>query len=397
MWVRGLVVMVGLAWGFASAAHADFFCKSKKGALKVRAACKSKETQLDLSTFGAAGPPGTNGTNGMDGADGQLRIYGDGSAGAKTVAADEVWTGGTAPTNLQFTDVTINAGTTLTVQSGTVIRCTGTFTNNGTIVVSVAAAGAFVSSSAFLGDSFGGENSPGEAGVSLRSAQSGESGDASALRRAGIGGAGLAAEQARTILNPGVKAGGGGGAGGTDSFLGGSNNGQAGGGSLVVLCQGAVTNTGTITADGAGPSSFDFGGPPIIFGGGGGGGGVVILASRASVTNGATGAINARGGPGQGSDGNEGASGGGGGGIIHLLAPLVSDAGAEVVTGGAAGAAGAAASVSATPRAGGGGGGASGGNGGNGGGVSTGGDPAAAAAGGDGFSLTTVADPTALF
>src|SRR6185436_15592993 len=102
--------------------------------------------------------PGTNGTNGMDGAaggDGQLRIFGDGSAGAKTVAADEVWTGLTAPTNPQFTDVTINAGTTLTVQSGTVIRCTGTFTNNGMIVVSVAAAGAFESSSAFLGESFG--------------------------------------------------------------------------------------------------------------------------------------------------------------------------------------------------------------------------------------------------
>jgi hypothetical protein len=400
MWVRGVAVVMGLAFGLVPAAHADFFCKSKKGSVKVRAACKSKETQLDLAAFGAAGPPGangTNGTNGTNGADGQLRIYGDGSAGVKAIAADTVWTGVDAPTNLQFTDVTINAGTTLTVPSGTVIRCTGTFANNGMIVVSTAAAGAFVSSSAFLGSSFGPETTPGEAGISLRAAQSGEIGDASAFRNAGIGGAGLSAEQARTILHPGIKAGGGGGAGGSDSFLSGQNDGQAGGGSLVVLCQGTIIHNGTITADGAGPTSFSFGGPPIFFGGGGGGGGVVVLASKTSVTIGPAGVINARGGPGQDSDGNEGASGGGGGGIVHLLAPAVNNSGTLVVTGGGAGVAGAAASVAASPRAGGGGGGASGGNGGEGGGVSTGGDPAAAAAGGDGFALTTVADPAALF
>ena len=154
--------------------------------MKVRAACKSKETQLDLATFGAVGPPGT------DGADGQLRIFGDGSAGAKTVAVDETWVGDAAPTNPQFTDVTINAGTTLTVQSGTVIRCTGSFTNNGDIVVLLGASGAFVSSSAILGPSYGGVHSDAEAGISLRAAQSGEIGDDTASRRAGIGGQGLA-------------------------------------------------------------------------------------------------------------------------------------------------------------------------------------------------------------
>src|SRR5262245_20807699 len=109
MWVRGVAVVVGLTWGFAPAAGAYVFCKTKKGAVKVRAACKSKETQLNLADFGALGPPGT------DGADGQLRIYGDGSAGAKTVAADEAWAGDAAPTNPQFTDVTIDAAATLTV------------------------------------------------------------------------------------------------------------------------------------------------------------------------------------------------------------------------------------------------------------------------------------------
>src|SRR5262245_20628358 len=208
MWVRGMAVVVGLMWGFAPAAGADVFCKSKKGALKVRATCKAKETQLNLADFGAVGAPGTDGADGADGADGQLRIYGDGSAGAKTVAADETWVAAAAPTNPQFADVTINSGATLTVQSGTVIRCTGTFTNNGMIVVSVAAPGAFESSGSLFGTPFGGVHALPEAGISLRAAQSGEIGDDTAFRRAGLGGVGLTLEQARSILAPGVKAGG---------------------------------------------------------------------------------------------------------------------------------------------------------------------------------------------
>jgi hypothetical protein len=395
MWVRGVAVVVGLMWGLAPVAGADVFCKTKKGAVKVRAACKSKETQLNLADFGAAGPPGEPGA---DGADGQLRIFGDGSAGAKTVAASETWTGDTAPTNLQFTDVTIDAAATLTVPSGTVIRCTGTFTNNGMVLVQTGAQGAFVTTSPLLGTSRGGVHVEGEAGISVRAAQSGELGDDTADRRAGVGGQGLTTEQARTILNPGVKAGGGGGAGGSDFFLGSFNGGSNGGGSLVVLCQGAVTNNGTITADGD-DSTFELpgGGGTIISGGGGGGGGVVVLASKASVTNGATGTIQARGGAGQDSDTNEGPAGGGGGGIVHLLAPVVSTVGAADVSGGAPGVQGAAASVTLSPRAGGGGGGGSGGNGGAGGGVDTGDDPGPATDGEAGFVLTTTADPSALF
>jgi hypothetical protein len=380
-------------WGLAPAAGADVFCKNKKGALKVRATCKAKETQLNLADFGAVGPPGTDGA---DGADGQLRIFGDGSGGAKTVAASEEWTGDTAPTNLQFTDVTVNSGVTLTVPSGTVIRCTGAFTNNGMVLVQTGAQGAFVTTSVILGPTRGGVHVEGEAGISVRAAQSGELGDDTADRRAGVGGQGLTTEQARTILNPGVKAGGGGGAGGSDAFIGSFNGGSAGGGSLVVLCQGAVTNNGTITADGD-DSIFDFGGGTIVSGGGGGGGGVVVLASKTSVTNAATGTIQARGGAGQDSDTNEGPAGGGGGGIVHLLAPAVSTLGTADVTGGLAGVQGAAASVTLSPRAGGGGGGGSGGTGGAGGGVDTSDDPAPATDGQDGFVLTTTADPSALF
>ena len=393
MWVRGVAVLVGLMWGLAPVAGADVFCKTKKGAVKVRAACKSKETQLNLADFGAAGPPGEPGA---DGADGQLRIFGDGSAGAKTVAASETWVDETAPTNLQFTDVTVNSGVTLTVPSGTVIRCTGTFTNNGMVLVQTGAQGAFVTTSPLLGTTRGGVHVEGESGISVRAAQSGEFGDDTADRRAGVGGQGLSAEEARTILNPGVKAGGGGGAGGSDAFIGSFNGGSAGGGSLVVLCQGAVTNLGTITADGD-DSTFDFNGMTIVSGGGGGGGGVVVLASKTSVTNGATGTIQARGGAGQESDTNEGPAGGGGGGIVHLLAPVVSAVGAADVTGGLAGVQGAAASVTLSPRGGGGGGGGSGGTGGAGGGVDTSDDPGAATDGNPGFVLTTTADPSALF
>lgn len=394
MWLRSVaaVVAAGLAWGLATDAVADVFCKSKKGAIKVRAACKAKETQLDLSTFGAVGPQGEPGA---PGADGQLRIYGDGSAGARTVAADENWTDPmVAPTNFQFTDVVVNAGVTLTVPSGTVIRCTGAFRNEGNIVVGTGAAGGFFSSTGFLGPSFGLTHVAGEAGIALRSAQNGELGDASEDRRAGVGGTGVPEPIARTILRPGFKAGGGGGAGGTDTFLGSTNAGSAGGGSLVVLCQGGVTNNGTVTADGD-DSVFDLGGGTVISGGGGGGGGVVVLASPTQVTN--AGTIQARGGAGQDSDGNEGPSGGGGGGIIHLLAPAVDDAGTEDVSGGAAGAQGAPGSVTADPRSGGGGGGGSGGNGGAGGGVNTAGNPAEASAGGAGFAFVTHVDPTALF
>jgi hypothetical protein len=52
-----------------------------------------------------------------------LRIYGNGAAGAKTVSANENWNT-TPPDDLQFTELTVDAGQTLTVPSGTVIRCT---------------------------------------------------------------------------------------------------------------------------------------------------------------------------------------------------------------------------------------------------------------------------------
>src|SRR5260221_420427 len=65
----------------------------------------------------------------------QLSFFGgDGSAGNLTISASTDWSV-TPPVNLNFASVTINSGQTLTVPAGTTIRCSGTFTNNGILLV----------------------------------------------------------------------------------------------------------------------------------------------------------------------------------------------------------------------------------------------------------------------
>ncbi len=366
-------------------AGADVFCRAKKGNVSVRAACKKKEVPLNLADFGALGEtgapgtPGTPGSPGNAGADGQLRIYGDGSAGARTVGADENWEDPlVAPTNFQFTDLTIVPGVTLTIPSGTVIRCTGTFTNNGTINVQGAATGADRdgTDAGTIEPSVRNANP----GLGLSPAGSGELGPATSTLSAGEGGDGMGQTAARQLVDPGPFGGGGGGGG----FAG---TGGTGGGTLVVLAATAIRNQFAINADGLAGAT----------GTGGGGGGVVILASRGTVSHAGPATISAKGGDGSPSGVSDGAGGGGGGGIVHLLAPALVSDGTVTVDGGVAGAAGAAASVTGDPRSAGGGGGSCAGEGGNGGGVSTGGTPATAVAGQAGHFLQTQADPTALF
>jgi hypothetical protein len=310
------------------------------------------------------------GIQGVPGVAGDLRIYGDGSAGEKAISADETL----ADVNLEYTNFTVNGGVVLTVPSGTIIRCTGTFTNNGMIVVRTFARGGF----GFGDDSteFGAVAPPSE-GISARPAGQGEFGDSSDLRSGGAGGIGLVENEARWVLNPGL-AGGGGGAASDDS-------GAAGGGTLVVLARDQIVNAGSIFADGQ--SAFNAGS-------GGGGGGVIILASLIQITN--SGTLSARGGNGENGDTNEAPSGGGGGGITHLLAPAIPTPGTPDVAGGTAGA-NTGGDTTTTLRRGGAGGGASGGNGGDGGPVETNNSTGAATDGGAGFSFTSLLDPTALF
>lgn len=366
------MAMIWTVTTLASPADAVVLCAKTKGgevtgALKIRAACKRKEQQVDLASFGAVGPTGPAGT---PGADGQLRIYGDGSAGARTVAADATLDD---DANHQYTQLTIEAGATLTIPSGTVIRCTGGFTNSGTIIVGTGTTGA--SSNIQLNDIENNYVQPGPGAAPGLAGRGGVS-PAGSFASGGRPPIGLSAGQARSILRPGVNAGGGG-AGGT--FSGGN-----GGGGLTVLAMGPIQNDGTLHADGADSPT----------GGGGGAGGIVVLASKERVEN--SGVITAKGGVGGGNGTSDGTGGGGGGGIVHLLAPTIDDSGSASADGGSAGTL-TGTTATGTLRGGGGSGGACGGGGGSGGNLAASNAASPAQPGGAGHVLQTRADPTALY
>jgi hypothetical protein len=109
--------------------------------------------------------------------------------------------------NLMFTDVTINTGVTLTVPSGLTIRATGTFTNNGTIVIQTAAFGGSVF--AIANPAFP-SYAPPHPGHGIRIAASGELGDATANRVGGSNSLPPSLASQRYLLRPGVFGGGGG-------------------------------------------------------------------------------------------------------------------------------------------------------------------------------------------
>ncbi len=301
-----------------------------------------------------------------------MSVYGDGSAGAKTFGTETL-----SDMNAMYTNVTVTG--TLTVPSGTVIRCTGTFVNNGTINVS-------------FGTDSSNTVTPAHPGISLAPAGIGGEGTTSSDIVGGKGGIGLPESSAALLRYPGAAAGG----------ASGGSSGRRGGGALTILCKNGITNAGTINADGQQPPS---GGVFSVFPAvGGGGGGVVILASATSIilTSGST--VSAAGGAGSAPVNPVGfvtmtSGGGGGGGIVHLLAPSITTTGANInVSGGAGGAAGGL-SNPPTSRQSGPGGGASGGNGGNGATFDNGtpNSSPAGSPGSNGHIITSVLDPTPLF
>lgn len=381
---RSFVVAVSLALiGFSAGyAHADVQCvratnKVKKGKVITSLSTVTRATSCKKGEVSLLQGPA--------GADGELRVYGDGSLGAKTFSSSETYSDATA----MYTDVVINSGVTLIVPSGTVIRCTGSFVNNGTILVgNTGAAGVEVGTLAEGGLFFNADTSgvmpatvQAHPGISARAAMMPEVGTNGTSRTPGLGGIGLSEFSARLIRYPGPFAGGAG-AGGVVQA------GPSGGGSLVVLCGGSIVNNGAIKADAINAGT----------GVGGGGGGVIILASQTSVTSTSGSSLLARGGNGGISNSQSAVSGGGGGGIIHLMSPSINTVGATIsVAGGAAGTS-SGASITANPSTGGGGGGACGGNGGNGASVdvfNSGG--VGATAGSTGHALTSLLDPTSLF
>ncbi len=314
---------------------------------------------------GATGAQGVAGPQGPAGADGALRVYGDGSAGARTVASSTTLD----DSNPQYTDFTVAVGVTLAVHSGTIIRCTGTFQNHGTIQVQPA-----LRNQPRISENGLGSDAPNSGGLEASGAD---------------GGAGLPSGVAKGLLAMGLL-------GGGDGHHEVGESGSSGGGNVTILCQGAVNNAGTIAADGESAA---------VQSRGGGAGGIVILASGTSVTN--TGTVQARGGSGGAllaTDSNStghGPGGGGGGGLIHFIAPSLSNAGTVSIAGGSGGAAGGAGSITGVVYVGGGGGGGCGGAGGPGGDVEPGnsnnGSTSGGVAGASGLALQTLADPSALF
>lgn len=371
---RVLVCSTAFLIGFVFAVPADaevVICQKKKRIKLREDVCKNKETLVDPSELGVSVDVG----NGP---------YGDGSAGALVIddfrSLDDVVPDG----NLQFTSVTINAGGTLVVPSGTVIRCSDSFVNDGVLSVETSARPGFLSLVGATNQVIPRSSAP---DPTLASAAPGPGATVDGIGWEAGGGSGLF-DRARFLLQPGRH-------GGSAGSLGPRGGNSGPGGSITILARLDLTNRGMIDADAMETSSS---------GAGGGGGGFVILASATQILHAATGAISARGGEGGAStDGTPataaaytvGPGGGGGGGCVHLLAPAVTNAGPVDVSAGGPG-------LSQTVtlrqlRSGGGGGGASCGTGGNGGRIIASTTPGDADPGTDGALFVTLTDPTAMF
>ncbi len=373
-------------------------CLTEEGVLVVSTSgkCTGTTVRADLESLeleaieGEEGPPGEDGSDGEDGedgkdgidgddgedgedgADGSLRIYGDGSEG------DFIATSGALfeETNAQFEDIVVPAGVTLSVPSGTIMRCNGTFRNDGAIVVNTFADGAARTAPSASTISVASKSA--EAGSSHGPAGSGEFGTGANVVLAGVPARALAEGEAEQLLKPGTRGGGGGGAG--------LGDGGAGGGTLTVLCRGSITNNGSIKADGGSTNA----------GGGGGAGGIIILASleRIALTIGSL--ISVSGAPGGSATLSSGPGGGGSGGLVHLVSPSIENGGSVISGGGTAGEI-EGIRVTSTRRSGGGAGGSLAGSGGAGGSVRQNDNPPNEAEDGDDGSLfETLADPTSL-
>lgn len=312
-----------------------------------------------------------------------MRIYGDGSAGALTISGSTDWTVIPGPSNFQFTDVTINAGVTLTVPSGTVFRCTGNFTVNGFLQVAGSGNGGQVNSvNNPPADGITGF-SPAGAGVARLAAGFGQSGASTQARAGGLGGIGLGPTASGFLYLPGLQGGG----GGACPLVNSTDFGGSGGGSLCVLAAGVITVAEDIYAPGGGAN----------YGGGGGAGGVVFLAAAQAIHKSADIFAYGYGGSGDSPTNGFAAGGGGGGGIVHLIAPSITDTGVINVDGGAGVAGVSVGTITGSRFCGGGGGGGCGGNGGNGSKVYPDGHSDASGSGAPGYSFITLADPAAYF
>ena len=317
---------------------------------------------------------------------------GDGSAGELTITGSINWVTN-PPVNPYFGNVIIMPGGILTVPAGTTIYCSGTFLNDGTLIVEPGTTtGRTLSTLTGSVSASNGRQYSQHPGDTPAPATMGENHDtvlqANVTLYGGFGGLPIPKTVATTAFGN-FRIGGGSG--------GGSASGSGKGGGLVKIYAGVnILNSGIIEAKG---------GDAIVPGHGGGGGGIVILATNGGGIQNITGTIDVSGGNAFADNANYiGNGGGGGGGIIIMasspVAPLVGT-GTEIVSGGSRGLG--TISLTTTTQSAGGGGGGSGGLGGNGGNVSivTGaGTPATglglATSGASGYVISLALDPRPL-
>jgi hypothetical protein len=320
---------------------ADLLCLKVKGSKVTSrqvttAKCPKGFTKL-ANTALFAGAPGATGSTG---ADGKLGVWGSGVDGDVTfdssVAIDP---------NKQYRNVTIAAGTSVSMVQGQTLRCTGTLTISGLIFVNAANTGGSLTT--VTANHYVSASLAPHPGISQPAGNS-ECGLAGVTKDAGVIGLGMSLNAAKAVTSVNRQTSGGGGGGSAGSF------GGSGGGGIALRCKEgiSITSTGTISAPGQDASG----------GSGGGGGGIVILASQGEISH--AGTINVSGGDGGAASASSCPGGGGGGGFVHLIASSVANTGTIDVTGGAFGPN--AVAVTDTIHCGGGGGGASYGSGGQG-------------------------------
>ena len=351
--------------GAAPGARADTLCIKRR--LQINGTTIPHARALTIR--GAACPRGYRSL--MDTASfNSSALYGNGTAGDLTISSDTQYL---TSLNNNYVNITVAAGAELHLYSGTILRCTGAFTNLGTVNVHTQARGGCQErpSSSTITQSM---KSPTASEFTGTAAGNGECGPNTITLDGGYGGlsgwASLDPVLGR-ITRFNALAGGGGGA--AHSISGGN-----GGGVAYIVCQGAVANSGSISADGSdGP-----------WGAGGGGGGLLVIASGTSITN--TGTFSAAGGDGGSSDTSKGAGGGGSGGGVLMVSPSITE-GTINVSGGTEG--DNSTNVTFSTRCGGGGGGPSLNLGGNGGGVASNDLADDASQGQDGDYESVIADP----
>lgn len=226
-----------------------------------------------------------------------------------------------------FRNITVDEGATLRVHSGTRLRCTGDVTINGALEVLSGAAGAVREIQSDISLLLVPSILPAHPGASFQVAASGAITTSQTTpvtsSRQFVGKDPFGA----ITIKPGQFGGGGGGAG--------TGVGGLGGGSLLIVAGGAITNNGTISAEG----SDAVGGGLLGNGNGGGAGGIIVLAAQRRISN--NGTISVSGGDGSSSSNESGIAvapgGGGAGGYINLIAPRIRNNNTVRFSGGAAG------------------------------------------------------------